>query len=84
MVQHVQTRLAVIHVYALMDGQDRIAVKILTIALMRLVLTVLPVLMVLAAFIAAAYQAKRVFCAIWMMLVHQIHAIRMPFVIQVL
>lgn len=80
---HAQIRWAVIRAYALMDGRDQIAVKILTIVRMRLVLMVPPVSMVWAVFIVAAFRVKRVYCAIWMMLAHRIHAMRMPFVIQV-
>lgn len=54
------------------------------IVLMRLVSMALPVSMVLAIFTVAVFQAKRVYCVIWMMLVHQILAMLMLFVIQAL
>lgn len=64
-----------------MDGREPIAVRILTIVLMRLVSMALPVSMVLVVFIVVVSQAKRVYCVIWTMHAHQILAMLMPFVI---
>lgn len=63
-----------------MVGLGLIAVRILTIAPMRLASMVLHALMVSRVSIVVVPLEKLVYCVIWMMLVHQILAMLMPFV----
>lgn len=80
MVQRVLILMVVMHVFVLMVGLEMIAVKILMIVLMLLALMVQHALMELEILRADAHQERLDYYVIWMMLVHLILVIRMPYV----